>query len=716
MPRDFNGSSDLAAHLAAGSIITGHVPLLFAARFKPDVVGTAHRTCLQLGTDSSSSICYRLRVDQSTGKMEFALRDDVGTNAQARIATTGPSTTAWNAAVGVAPAAHTLRCFLNFNGTRNANVNFQEVTGLNPTLGFAAGTFNRVVIGTLNSGGMFFDGKIADVVLGFGIAPTDAEIKRFCDGDLPTDIWPALLTSSPISSWWQLLGNESGTVPDMIGGRTLTLTGTAAAQNDQPEQLTAVAQYVAASGVMEDSGSDAAEHGDRIARVNDQRPRALHGLQATAADKPRFEIDVRSRASMVFDKLLDGSTFDQNAANGRFIDLPVCLPVDRHTVFIVAEVNDLSMGDSASSQLPVKNMWRPAAGNGGLLGVSHTWPTTHARLVTHDGTTGVVSGVRPVSSLAVYVLRWNGLAWKVWRNLVSSNGAAGSVTANYSGAGRFGCASTDANGLLGRIREVLPFNRALSDAEVEAQILALASAHAVPVTPRLRLMVDGTSTYWGQASGRVRPAWRRLDEMGLLSGVEVRSYATPGSRFSLATYGHNAYRSELIAAALEAPFVPGVHLLQYGSNDIRNGDSAATVLAAIESACTDIRSAYNGAGRPQPSIVVQTMHYREDCTAGQETQRATLNGLLRAGINKGTTFDAVVSVDQITGLNGDDPTFALYDPAEIPSQRKHLNDTGHDLNATLLAQVLGPYLSAGGGSGGSTADVATLIAMGVLGS
>lgn len=703
MPYDANGTTQYGEYVpGAGNLGIAGGPLFVCGQMRPDVIGGGtHRTLIQVGTGASTNDCVRLRCDSVSGQLSFHRRNSG--NTEAKIAAPLPTLAgaianarAYNTCFGVLAAQNDARCHLLLPGATAVN------TALDTNdwaLEWAnAAKFNSIRIGAMHSGGGLFDGLLARFVLGLGLIPTDAEMQAFHAGDDPTVIWPTLDALG--GSVWEWYGNEgTATMPDLLGRRPMTLVAApsgATIQHLHPELKRATVQLdsgmlTGTAALSEDpAGTDVAEDGDRVPHVRDASPRKFHFTQSTVADQPRCDVDRRGHQTALCDKFYNDSTTPNWAdGEGRFVDGPggLYLPSD-FFMLSVCELNNVSMGPDANQDISFCNIARPSSARGGLIGTGDNMPTTSRRITTDDGNATVLTPLLPTCQRHVLAVRWNGNNWTVWRNTQSASGSVASRAVTLAGPMRWLGTATDDFGWNGRGLALHGYNRVPDDAEALTLIRRAMSDYAVAETPKARLIVFGTSTLDGWGSSRAKPLWKRLQERSLIDDWSVRSYCIPGTTYGAATYGMLARLDDVIAHALDAPVTKCRFVMQIGPNDIATGTSAATVLANIQNTCVLIRSALTTAGAPIPEFAIVTMHYRNDLTAPQETQRQALNAAILSNVNRGVTYDYVIPVHTIAGMNNDDAGYGLYFTLDTGGSRIHPNEAGHEAYADLAVQVL----------------------------
>lgn len=380
---------------------------------------------------------------------------------------------------------------------------------------------------------------------------------------------------------------------------------------------------------------------------------------ATWKDQSGNSNDLTS-GSCVYDAT-KGCVVSAMGGNQFFTAPAVAVNSHAFSLFFIVEISSLRAPVIATGALGSFRFWAEVASDV----INEYSDITAGALSTYDGSFHVSSVIPFAPSRCLIGFVGDATAMRLYVNgTLTSVAALGASTHNF--VTLLGAAATNTYPCQGAVKDLIYYNRALSDAEVQSTLVPYSWTRGVPRMYAGQCVFDGDSITQGYQS-TVNRGWTQ--DLTLPANVRLRNFAQ--SSATLATLMSQA------ASVIDPVRIAGdinVLCIFAGTNDIFvNSVAQATVYANLVSYCQTRRAAgWN--------VVVFT------CLPRGGTTATVYNADIRA--NWPTFADGMVDVVSDSRLS--DSTNTTYFNAD----GIHLNNTGYAVLAGLAMPVLLPFFTA----------------------
>lgn len=400
---------------------------------------------------------------------------------------------------------------------------------------------------------------------------------------------------------------------------------------------------------------------NRVSQWNDQSAAGNNCIQATAGSRPYDYTDYWGDKAVMF-------PYDYPTHPANFLDVPMSMSGINTRAFTVIMV-------VAPFHLRSSCFYAINGFGANYLGISAGSSSPPKLNIATRISTGVYAPCNKavfacVGRSAESIVQWNNL-----RETLLSVGSATGLSGGIIGA------RAGANGLSGLIYRVLVWNRALSNAEVDAEVALLYSEHDIFTDYTRQIICRGDSITDGIDSTELRSYPFQLWELR----PEWKIYHFGEAGIKIGTVGAASTMADLddtlVDPLFDGTLTENVLKLLGGTNDISSdGLTGAQCFTRLIDYMTARKAAHSW------TTWVGTLPDRSTL----DTQVADYNTLIRGGH---------ASVDEAIDYGKNSPTETRLNDstnATYYSDGVHLTNAG----CLVIAEHLAPFMEAGGGGGG----------------
>jgi lysophospholipase L1-like esterase len=394
-------------------------------------------------------------------------------------------------------------------------------------------------------------------------------------------------------------------------------------------------------------GNSVGQDDAQIARWDDQSSNGYHSTQSTSANRPRYDAIRRAVCSCLGPS---ATSPQQNLVPSGSLSFG---GQAFSAFWVIAPTSSKGNGGSfqALSQSAGTN-WNVCLPSGGANATA---------LSVYNGSfvsTGAIPYAGQFQLLGIVGTAANLIGWVNRTKTTGTALSSGSIqpTAFLGFAGQYPCDSS--------VRDIIIYNRALSDGEVRNVLYPYSLTRGVPIDSAGLLACDGDSITAGVGAALNR-GWPQY--LNLPFGVRRRVTAQSG--IGIATASSNA------ATSLDPLLVSGqrnVLAIWIGTNDISIGTSGSSIYSSLTSYITARRSA------GWDKIAVFTTIKRSSFSGSTETQRQAYNSAI---VGNAAGADAVIDVASLAEFGDPANTTYVFDGI-------HPTAAGYRATAALANQPL----------------------------